>query len=324
MNDTYKGESWPKKLARLNFWSRASITPLFFSSPILCLASREAGDISVLKAFGVKPHNIIAVDVCLEAVEAAQALHPDVKVLHADAGDVNPQLPYGAAFLDFCGPVSAEIARVVARVSRKMAQRSFLGVAVLAGREQGLARDFLNPQFSDAYHADKDQRFASALRQQGKTVTLLSPTESLGRDVTISALVEEIEKTVFLFGAGAIRYQSVTPNSRGVPMLITPFIVNKLNRYNLVASRLQIIRRMNVAVHEMVAREINAALSTGHLPDEPPPDPLETIIPADIDDCKREAIRILVQSGANAAQLLNLTKGQAAALRAHGTMGTYA
>lgn len=325
MSDTYKGESWPKKLARLNFWSRAALLPSFFRQPILCLASREAGDISVLKAFGVEPKNIVAVDICKEAAEAAQALHPDVVVRHADAGDVQPPLPYAAALLDFCCPVSAEIAKVVAKVSCRMAQRGLLGVAVLSGRERGLARDFLDQDFAHAYAAEKDERFARSLAKRGEPVAILSSAGKWDRDATISSLVEEFDRTVFLFGVGSIRYQSVTADSRGVPMVITPFIVNKLNRFNLTRSRLRAIERMNAISRAALIAEVSSAIQRGEeLSDEPPVDPLETIIPSDIDACKREALRILGLGGVDTAAALNLSRGQAAALRAHGTMGTYA
>lgn len=61
----YRGESPAKKFARWGFWLevRAQLgKERFLEGEHLVLASAEAGDVSVLLGMGVKPRNIMAID----------------------------------------------------------------------------------------------------------------------------------------------------------------------------------------------------------------------------------------------------------------------
>jgi hypothetical protein len=330
--DTYKGESWPKKLARAHFWLSACVLlPEFRGSPILCLASREGGDISVLKGLGVDPRNIVAVDICEEAAAAAKTLHPDVDIRCMDVADVIAQRDgFLVSLLDFCGPISVAIARTIAAVAKKTRATGLLGVALLKGRETRVARNFLDSEFRTAYAADKDNRLTRALARRGVEVRLRYEDEGWNREVLVSSLVEEADKTVLLQSIAAISYQSITKKNRGVPMMLTVFMPKRLNRYSLAKSKLRAMKSFNEYVRlslfaqlaEMGEVERNRWLSS----DTPPPAPLDKEVPTSLDACKLEAVRILIaakQHGVNGPAILNISRGEAAALLAHHTMGTY-
>lgn len=70
MKDTYKGESWAKRMVRWYVWYNASSwieEKRFTSGRHFCLAGRDGGDIHTLRALGVKDVNITAVD-CVQSV----------------------------------------------------------------------------------------------------------------------------------------------------------------------------------------------------------------------------------------------------------------
>ncbi len=78
MSNRYGGESVGKKLARYSFWDRTKrwLGDRFFTEQHLVLASRDGGDVAVLKGLGVTPQNIVAVDTDKEAVDDCRRKHP--------------------------------------------------------------------------------------------------------------------------------------------------------------------------------------------------------------------------------------------------------
>ena len=140
--DTYKGESLGKKLARGMTWGLAAhwLQDKFKSTPKLILASREGGDVRPIVGFGGDPKSIIAVDRCSTALDGFRDKFPDVDARLGDVVDVAATLKRtaGVAFLDFCGEVSENNCRAAARVASLGLVRS--GVLVMAfqrGREHG-------------------------------------------------------------------------------------------------------------------------------------------------------------------------------------------
>jgi hypothetical protein len=141
--DTYKGESPGKKYARLQFWLRVSNMlgqKRFVGSKHLVLASREGGDVSVLRGLGVPAKNIIAVDHNRQAAFEAQEKFPEVEVIVADVADVAKEYKrqFASTFLDFCAPVREELLeKVVEVMTWGLGNDSALGAAFLNGREKG-------------------------------------------------------------------------------------------------------------------------------------------------------------------------------------------
>lgn len=137
----YKGDSPAKKYVRYKFWTSVAKKQIhrFRDGKHLVLASWEAGDVSVLKALGVRPENILAVDSDPEAALAAQDKHPDVQVICADVEEVAREYRRKllSAFLDFCSPMSAPLLdKVVGVINWGIKDRGIIGCAFLAGREK--------------------------------------------------------------------------------------------------------------------------------------------------------------------------------------------
>lgn len=146
MEDTYKGESPSKKLARYRFWVRVFqyLGARFYSGKILILASREGGDIPVLCGLGVRPKDILAVEVNSEAARKAQEKHPDVHVVCGDVARIAKmhRKECVAALLDFCQPIEQRLIDTVKTVvEHTMKDNSVLGVGYLSGRESGELRE---------------------------------------------------------------------------------------------------------------------------------------------------------------------------------------
>lgn len=284
---------------------------------VLCLASREAGDISVLKAMGIDPRNIVAVDTDRDAVMAARERHPDVEVRNIDAMSAaeRQKQPLTAAYLDFCGPISTATMEIVASVSRRIEPRGVLGVNVLKGRETGKARGMLDVH----YRKDviKNQMIGVGEAWGDREDIAM---ETWGRASTISSYVSEFCRDRFLFGIGEIRYQSMTDDCRGVPMFTGVYRVYPINRYRRRASLDRIGREthaeiMSELIRDVVDNDVDCSS------DEPPAHRNDVDISSDPDTCRLEVCQRL-RGGENPA-LFNLTKQQAAALKAHVTMGTY-
>jgi hypothetical protein len=113
--------------------------PRFQRGKHLILASREGGDIPVLLALGVKPKNIVAVEVNPDAALAVQDKYPKVKVECGDVVDVARfyKKKLVSAFLDFCSPVRPFlITKVTQTIIYGLSDGAIIGCAFLNGREK--------------------------------------------------------------------------------------------------------------------------------------------------------------------------------------------
>lgn len=140
MEDSYKGESAGKKLARLDFWiwTKSLLGEQEFAErKHVVLASREGGDIGVLLALGVPANHIVAVDRVPSAVEACRERWPDIDVRCGDIREVFRSNTHevGSVFLDFCSPISRETMTVCRDIYESCVPNIVVGVAFLRGRE---------------------------------------------------------------------------------------------------------------------------------------------------------------------------------------------
>jgi hypothetical protein len=249
MGDTYKGESFAKKLARLYFWVQVRELlgdARFYRQTHLVLASREGGDISVLLGMGVDPKRILAVESNAEAAAICSQKFPSVRVVYGGVASIAsaPELAsetIASAFLDFCSPLNEGVVDTAFRVvQRALGDGAALGVALLRGRERDAVRDIvLDPTLKE-----EAERVAGLIQQQRG----LPPAE-LGAQVWDRDLVLQTELTrrsgLWRLGWGLIRigglhYQSATSTSRGVPMMITLW---RVHRERPRASRRAFVRR---------------------------------------------------------------------------------
>jgi hypothetical protein len=103
-DDTYKGESLQKKIARIAVhttvrdWQENRYPGAFDNGMHVFLCSREGGDIGVLATLGVKPQNMVGIDRCEEAIRMCDEKWSslpgfgDVNLIHGE--DAATELAY--------------------------------------------------------------------------------------------------------------------------------------------------------------------------------------------------------------------------------------
>lgn len=137
----YRGETPPKRVARLVFWEHVQelLGKKFLLQHHIVLLSQEAGDVSCLLGLGVAPTHIVGVDLDKHAVAAAAAKYPKILMGTRDveAAVDEQKLRTGSVFLDICAPMRTQTVAKAASVAMKMPVGSVLGCAFLAGRETG-------------------------------------------------------------------------------------------------------------------------------------------------------------------------------------------
>lgn len=142
-DEQYRGDSPLKKAARAYFWQRVAVEigDWFDHRDLkfLVLCSREGGDISTLKALGVNPSRVVAVDVDANALDQAASKFPTATFFHGDVKEA--AFAYRgqccAAFLDFCGPVGVRMTEAVFRVAtRALVRGGVIGFGAMRGREK--------------------------------------------------------------------------------------------------------------------------------------------------------------------------------------------
>lgn len=221
MRIKYKGESYGKKIARAMFWLRAAEwlgMDRFLRSTHMVLASQEGGDISVLKALGCQPKNIIAVDINPAAAEQCREKHPDVEVRCGNVAEVvkDYRRALGVLFLDFCGKATPFTLGLSARaIVNGLPRGAIFGINLLRSREQGDIGESISLYRSIS---------------EGSSSAYLKAWEAQ-RDAPRCYVVEqELQKGLTRFGVGirsvdVLSYHSRTDDGGGSPMLISSFIV---------------------------------------------------------------------------------------------------
>ena len=310
MTNTYKGDSTSKKLARLMLWLavKKHLGPKFLTSKLLCLASREGGDISVLLGLGVDPGNILPVERKSDDAKICQERWPDVKVICDDAFNVAEKRAQdlGAAFFDFCGPLDAKPAEALALLARRMRSGSVLAFAGLRSREKNVV--------IKAYQRrarNREELHFSVNPEFWQTQNVKPGDFDCAR---VRAVQEHVMRK--LWGArvapnliALLNYQSNTENSRGVPMTIGAL---KLTRH--------------VGLTETQFKKIGLALEI-----QATEGPLSEGFSffgdygssGDCEDRERALALCRFMTSKKAAALLNVSTGTIAAWKANQTRGTY-
>jgi hypothetical protein len=316
MEDTYKGESPGKKLARARFWAWAAEQrgSSFATDRHLVLASSWGGDVAVLRAMGVEPGRIVAVDRSrAAAVECARAW-PGVDVRCCDARTLVERegATFGVAHLDFCAQICRETTEVLAVAVEALPVGAILGTAFLRAREKDVGP-------SVALSTTKGRRYRRAWSAVLRTEFKRRPPDDLlasritnGAPFEIRRLIELQKEKPPLLGPGYERasqlwnvlchvdgahelsvqflvldYHSRTPDGRGSPMTVAAWRVYERARYDETE---EAKRR---SVYENFAVDKSTVL-----------------------------LRALIVSAADPG-LYNISRGTAAAWKAHATRGTY-
>jgi len=322
VEDTYKGESPAKKLARLEFWTRAVSIMGDRAGRIAVLASREMGDYGVLSALGMA-ERVVAIDRCASAVEAAKSKYPSADVRHTEAATLRleTQEPIACAFLDFCSPICVDIIDTLALFAERGTPGDLLGVGFLKGREQDTER---RCKSENAHLTSRRHRrallskFGEGSREligiatgthtscrgivQGSIYRRFAPGEARARELALAVGAVSYQDIKLL---GTIHYQSRTANSCGVPMTYALFriVKNPLNR-------------TGSSVERAVADRVRILGSTRAAS-------FDVSVPADECLVRRKALDI-ESEGKDASLLLNIPRGTISAWKAHDTRGTYA
>lgn len=229
-DDTYKGESPAKKLARVAFWDK-TLTNLRrheVRGGFLVLASREGGDISTLLALGVRPEGIIGVDINKEAADECQKKFPQVKIIHGDVCDVAAQATdqVAALFLDFCGPISPSLTKTLWRSAQRACKmNAIIGIGLLRGRERVVGSGQVERVRTIKKTKTNDEWDREMQRRHGlKPMSSFADDDDVPDDNRHAATWIDVAERARPFGwgvapLGAITYQSNVGNSRGVPMI---------------------------------------------------------------------------------------------------------
>lgn len=137
----YRGESPPKKMARILFWRAVKklLGKKFTTSNYLVIPSQYAGDLSTLTALGVCEHQIYCVDIDKHAIAAARFKYPNAHYACCSFGEAFEQFPelkhnLGCAFIDLCCPLRAEVISQVLAIGK---YSKLLGFEFKYGRETG-------------------------------------------------------------------------------------------------------------------------------------------------------------------------------------------
>lgn len=334
--DTYKGESPSKKVARLVYWDQLvdELGDTFFETTHVVLASREGGDISVLLGLGVDPERIVAVDRVASAIEkcATRFRSYPVRFRVGDVADVaRTEADVGHVFLDLCSPISRESVRTITSVAAALRVGSVVGVGILRGREHDAKGPFeliaanrrqrmiqrsvmrgkgpgalkrrsaASSELSRALNGDSQwspRNLLNAVKAEyGDVVGGQGRAAVVGAAINMSMPIGGAPKAVDLIAI--IDYVSKTAASKGVPMTYVAYSVNRGG--------------------EIVRDERNRLVADGF--DDGRRGKYFSI---DEDERSiRDRAIAIAADGHDAAALLNIAPATVAAWKAHATRGTY-
>lgn len=211
---TYKGDTPPKKVARLQTWLLARTAlgvTRFHREPHLVLAGPEAGDVSVALGLGAPPEHLYAVDWNKKAAMSAQGRFPGVHIQHGDVLDVLQEecSRFGIVFLDFCSQITDEVVRAASAGATALLRGGLLACTFLVGREQaGQERNVIMRE-----KRDLDRKVRGTARQE--------VLPYLARSAAFQRLLEAQSPTMRFAPLALIFYKSCSQRKiKGMPMCI--------------------------------------------------------------------------------------------------------
>lgn len=331
--DTYKGESPAKKIARRAAWTSMirSVGGSVGNKSVMFLASREGGDVPVLRALGVCDAQMIAVERCASAAESFAARYPDVKLFVGDIADAVRVYSQSLAcvFADFCSCVSLGLHQTSVAIMLSVKSSTAVAFAVMRGREGKISESHVWDTPRNRHQRRRDasvfrydeaaKRHNRARHVNGSKVMdiVLQGKDGAAEDDRIYgrlyALLDDYEKGVCSPSGKAIwvrpmgsvgtesewyldhviTYQSETSESHGVPLAIGCFAPSSY--------RDAWLERMRNG-DDTSCRDLTMWTRVGRV---------------STDDIRDE-----ICSGAK-PESLNVSPSTAAAWRAHATRGTY-
>lgn len=295
---SYAGESWQKKIARVLIWQYVFADvlgePRMLTRRHLILASRECGDASALRALRVPGEQIVAIDRDAIAIDECRRRFPEVDARNVDLVDVlHSDERFASIFLDLTNNLSKTVTRLVSLALLSAESDGVVAVEILRGREPNAVMTLIR----------------SGLEEKAR---LLGVAVNEVRDL-------KFERTKVLEDA---LYKLMVP--MGVIPVLLPYEVF----YSNGTSPMQVVFFLKETCEPMpwCKRSWSVAWSRRNEVREMfhPGGTSIVSIPTSEVECKRLAAELAFQHAPEKASLvLNMPPGQVAALKAHGTMGTY-
>ena len=240
----YGGESNAKKLARAEFWNHVYWLRWkdgqHGDDRVLVLAGPEAADIRCLRAVGIDPRQVTAIDTDEASIKSSRQVVPDANYVIGDVfeyvrGEGRGQ--FDVIFLDFCCTLSPDlIAKThVATLQGLRKRDGFIGVGAMYGRE------------GRKYQQDPATHKFVPLPKSYQLNKGIPEGRHVGDDVAIAGA--GIERTRFVWEAWRtqatrtrllmtpvlfLSYRSgrrVGTRSVGVPMIYAAFLTRKMKRF---------------------------------------------------------------------------------------------
>lgn len=238
MASEYRGESWPKKVARTLFWHRVvSLLGMerMRSAKILVLSGPVAGDALCAVAHGASPQNIIAVDIDEESIASSRAWADErlsdariaerPRFIVSDVQRLRHDMKFDVVFLDFCCTVGPAV-KLFAKVASKHAREgAVIGVGFMYGRERGAfvkaRKEYDADVASDSYR--DAVRFVEANRRGGPGEALVDTGHApVARMAFAHDEIGRMSASLGMkchMGEGCITYHSGDSGGGGSPMM---------------------------------------------------------------------------------------------------------
>jgi hypothetical protein len=353
VSDTYKGESLQKKAARFEThranqeWLDRHYPDCFDRGLHVFLASREGGDIGVLKQLGAPLRNLVGIDRDLDAIKACAAKwcrgdgSEEPELVHAedagnqlawirnclekakglpapnDCGDAECWIerwgresgyPYiTSVFWDFCAHLDKSTIDMFTDTWRRLSYGSVLSVAVLKGREK-----------QQSTHRALQAPLANRKRRRSwrsihpPSYSVMAEMMSGAREWDVSGVLEMIEQET-----GDI-------NRTGARWLLMQqalwLVDDKSEPAPILVLEYQSSTTTSHGVPMLICSFAKTRLSLGRRPAPPP-----KIVRLNNGDALAWRNQVLQNVDVDAAaDLLNVPRLTAVAWKAHATRGTYA
>lgn len=349
MSDTYRGESIGKKFARLIYWRTVKTwfgVERFVSGKHLFLASREGGDAAALYAFGVPFENMIAVDREKEAIQAFSDVWPDVPAFHDEASEVARQFRKRllSVTLDFCTWATEDVLDTAATCAMNgLNDGGVLSVWTMRGRENKETMEAIRDAVVEPYRTLRPEGYTEEERQRihRKSARTSFIDQSLvGRMIGARAHPCVMSKALYHSGRTPMQWDLFSIQ-RGMPGVSLKKFSRSVEAVALRTLHDLFTMRRFMFGEEPLKEPMFAFDDIEFFPDSSVPIlngssfptasgrlTWPTMFDVDVEDNNTMLAHLLDHAeklvGKDRAHLLiNISKGKAAALKAHLTMGTY-
>lgn len=220
---SYRGDTNSKRLGRARAWGHIGPSP---GRKYAVLCGPEAADARLLTAFGVRPADIVAIDMDEAAIESARGRVPGLVPVHGDVVHVamKHRRSFDVMLLDFCAQLNSKTMALFARAVAIGAKDGALVVGGFSfGRESAAAsaRVSWGGRIAGTFHREQEgDHLAAAGLLTGKAAPADAALARLG---AFHLYAREAFSSV---GVGleilnwSVGYTSREPGHPGTPMLL--------------------------------------------------------------------------------------------------------